>query len=426
MLAMPAESDLAVEQAQCGRADEYRRRKDTALLAIAFADIADSTALLETLGENRYDELRGAHNELVREIVEQDDAGSVVQFYGDGALAVFSEPSTAVERCLRLVRETQSRSPFRLRVGIDVGQVARKSREGTVLEVFGRHVNRAARIESLAEAGHVLASYSVYDFAVGWLRVLGVEWKALGVVTPKGFSDPVSIHEPFLPAGPGPQEPFPRATTMMYLVQETGGAEARHEVVPEGTMTRIASGPETVMATGITRVGPLPGTDFADLPPSRVGIGEDPLAHYLRLLGSKVARVRRSPLRWVRAFLGKCMAVPTLLWVDDYPANNSSLQELIEGCGCRVQNALDTDEAMERILAGPIDLIITDMGRGENPTAGLELLARVRGAGLRHPMAVFSSPRAVAEYGEEAQSLGAMVCTSGTVQLFDFLTQHIH
>jgi class 3 adenylate cyclase len=192
-------AELALEQAQCSRVDEYRRRKDTAVLAIAFADIADSTALLEQLGENRYDALRRQHNETVRGVVEEDEAGSLVQFYGDGALAVFSEPSTAVERCLDLV--SLERGPFRLRIGVDVGQVARRSRDGTVLEVFGRHVNRAARIESLAEPGHVLASYAVYDFSVGWLRSNGVEWRALGVATPKGFSEPVSIHEPFRVGG---------------------------------------------------------------------------------------------------------------------------------------------------------------------------------------------------------------------------------
>jgi class 3 adenylate cyclase len=169
------ESALSVGDVGRARTErEYRRRKDTAVLAIVFADIADSTALLEDLGEDRYDELREAHNHRVRGVVEQDDAGCVVQFYGDEALAVFSEPSTAVERSLRLVKATQDEHAFRLRVGIDVGQVSRNSNGGTVLEVFGRHVNRAARIQARAEPGHVLTSYSVYDFAVGWLRSAGV------------------------------------------------------------------------------------------------------------------------------------------------------------------------------------------------------------------------------------------------------------
>lgn len=417
---MPGLADLAVDRDQCERADAYRRRKDTAVLAIAFADVAGSTALLEELGENRYDDLREAHNQRVRAIVEEEDAGFVVQFYGDGALAVISEPSTAVERCLRLVGETELRSPLRLRIGIDVGQVARKRREGTVLEVFGRHVNRASRIGSLAEPGQVLVSYSVYDFSVGWLRGLGVEWEAHGLVTPRGFSDAVSIHEPLRP---GTERPRTSNESLLRLTgdgAEPPAAERRGTVMylsaEKSRMTRLAQ-PEGS--------DPLLETALADRPPSAVGAREDPLGHYVRALASKAAALRRSPRRRVRALLRRCAGLPTVLWVDDYPENNRILQALIEDCGCRVLNATDTDAAMASLRAAPVDLVITDMGRGQDPTAGLDLLSRMRDAELRKPSAVFASPRAVAEHGPDALGLGAIICTSGTVRLFEFLTREL-
>jgi len=115
------------------RTAEYRRRKDTAVLAIGFSDIVGSTDLLESMGEERYGNLLDGHKAQVERIVSRDDAGSVVQFMGDGALSVFSEPSTAVERCVELI---QSSAPFSLRIGLDLGQIAKRKAGGIVRDVF--------------------------------------------------------------------------------------------------------------------------------------------------------------------------------------------------------------------------------------------------------------------------------------------------
>ena len=56
-----------------------------------------------------------------------------------GALSVFSEPSTAVERSLE-VQRALAEHPFKLRIGLDMGQISVKSSFGIVADVFGRHV----------------------------------------------------------------------------------------------------------------------------------------------------------------------------------------------------------------------------------------------------------------------------------------------
>jgi CheY-like chemotaxis protein len=164
---------------------------------------------------------------------------------------------------------------------------------------------------------------------------------------------------------------------------------------------------------------------FNSLPPAVVRAGEDPLAHYLAQLESNGARFSRSPSRRLKALFGKASATPTVLWVDDHPENNRALRDLIEERGIRVRDASDTERAMALLRAEPVDLVITDMGRGDDPTAGLELLRAMRAERLRHPAAVFASMRAVAEYGAIALDVGAAECTAGTVKLFQFLAEHL-
>ena len=332
--------------------------------------------------------------------------------------------------------------------------MARRSRDGTVLEVFGRHVNRAARIESFAQPGHVLASYAVYDFSVGWLRSIGVEWRVLGVVTPKGFSKAVSIHEPFLPGGAGPQPPFfetqrPPLSTSRRAIRPARSrsskraiaraAVVREDVRPEGldreelfgalVGARGAPSPERSAPTETMMFRQAPAAamtaGFSTLPPPSVAPGEDPLTHYLDVLERNAARLRRSPLRKIRAVFGRGSSIPTVVWVDDHPENNRALRELIEQRGIRVRTALNTEGAMALLRIEIVDLVITDMGRGDDATAGLDLLRGMREEGIRRPVAVFASMRAVAEYGDMARELGAAECTAGTVELFRFLAEQI-
>jgi class 3 adenylate cyclase len=151
---------------------------------------------------------------MLHETIERDGSGAVVDRTGDGVLAVFAEPSAAVERGLRIQSRLRGHPHIRVRVGIDMGQVAQESRGGAILRVFGRHVNRAARIQRIARPGHVLLSAHVFDSAVGWLRTPDVAWHRHGEARLKGFTDPVSIVEVYDPRSCSPQlGPFDRAVS---------------------------------------------------------------------------------------------------------------------------------------------------------------------------------------------------------------------
>jgi len=98
-----------IDENTLAAAETYRQRKITSVLSIVFTDIANSTALREDLGERKYESLREEHDSFMASTIEDDDAGAIVKSTGDGVLAVFSEPSTAVEKLVHIQKENRNR-----------------------------------------------------------------------------------------------------------------------------------------------------------------------------------------------------------------------------------------------------------------------------------------------------------------------------
>jgi hypothetical protein len=69
-----------------------------------------------------------------------------------------------------------------------------------------------------------------------------------------------------------------------------------------------------------------------------------------------------------------------LLWVDDIPDNNSHEIETLRGLSVAIDLAQSTDAARDRLRAGAYDLVISDMTRGPDKEAGLELIPLAAGA----------------------------------------------
>ncbi len=183
--------------------DSFRQSRNTAVLTIMFTDIVGFTKLTEEKGEQYSNDLRHLHDQVLEEAITAGGAGVVIKHIGDAIMAVFSEPSTAVERALRiheglerLAAERTDIAPVVVRVGLDMGQV---TLEDTIdLDVFGRHVNRASRVEGLAGGGQVFMTYPVFDSARGWLAASAntqLKWRSHGRYRLKGVSAPVEIFE---------------------------------------------------------------------------------------------------------------------------------------------------------------------------------------------------------------------------------------
>ena len=188
----------AISSHDVHQTEVFRKTQDTAILVLMFLDMVSSTEIRETLGEEAFERLRDTKKDHLRAIIEQEEQGKLVKDLGDGYLAVFSVPGTAVKRALEIQERLHGDSEYQVRIGLDMGQVTQESIAGITHDVFGRHVNRAARIESLGEGGHILTSYPVWDSAKGWLKQdERIAWKRHGSYRLKGIADPQEIYEAY-------------------------------------------------------------------------------------------------------------------------------------------------------------------------------------------------------------------------------------
>lgn len=124
------------------------------LAAILFADIVDYTALMQADEETALSALQKFHTELKLQVPKNQ--GEIIQFYGDGCLAVFTSSVDAVV-CAKALQETfQSVPQVPVRIGLHAGDVVFRDQN-----VFGDAVNIASRIESMGISGSVLMSNNV-------------------------------------------------------------------------------------------------------------------------------------------------------------------------------------------------------------------------------------------------------------------------
>ncbi len=99
-----------------------------------------------------------------------------------------------------------------------------------------------------------------------------------------------------------------------------------------------------------------------------------------------------------------------ILWVDDSPENNSTLIRRLAKAGAEVVTELSTKAALAR-LDDPkqhFNVIITDMGRGDSPKAGLELLELLASRRFGGAKFVYSTSQLAHASQSEIRELGAV------------------
>lgn len=378
------------------RAEEYRRRKTTSVLAIVFTDIANSTALREQLGEVYYERLREEYDSGFSRIIENEEGGAVVKSTGDGALAVFAEPSTAVERCLQVQRELGGHPHFKLRIGIDMGQVSVKAAQGIVRDVFGRHVNRAARIESLAEPGHVLTSFHIFDCAVGWLKGGSIQWHNHGVAELKGFEDMTSVHEAYDTSCSSPQssKPFRKPDTVMFSCAARRDRPIRLGAVQWGALY------EELRTEPIT-IRPLTFTH-----------SENPYSDCSWHLATSVENL-----------IELVPETPSVLWLGGFRENSAREYTILRDAGCVLDVAVSTQDAQDRMMKKRYFAVVMALETDQDPAAMLALLRFRKAGGFATPVLVYGSPQAIAMYSDQASAEGSLLCTAGAISLLDGINQ---
>jgi class 3 adenylate cyclase/tetratricopeptide (TPR) repeat protein len=161
-------------------------------VTVLFTDVEGSTELAARAGDAAARDLLRATEELARTQVEAHD-GHEVKGLGDGLMVAFTSARRAVQCAVEMQRSFEERNlarpdeAVRLRIGLNTGEVIREQ-----ADLFGSTVNAAARIESRAEAGQILASESLRG-------VLGagsdIEFVDRGQFRLKGFAERWQLYE---------------------------------------------------------------------------------------------------------------------------------------------------------------------------------------------------------------------------------------
>ena len=152
-------------------------------LTIFFSDIQDFTGITEHLQPEQITRLL---NDYFTEMskVALAHGGTIDKFIGDAMLVFFGDPETRgdaedAKACLRMAIEMQHRiaglnaawrqtgieDPFRVRMGINTGfcNVGNfGSSDRMDYTIIGAEANLAARLQSIAEPGHIVVSYETY------------------------------------------------------------------------------------------------------------------------------------------------------------------------------------------------------------------------------------------------------------------------
>lgn len=196
-------SVLANTQQQDGRAVALLR-------ALLVADLVDSTALVERLGDARAAEVLRQHDRLARRLI-REHAGQEID-KTDGFLVMFERPVQAAAFALAYQRAlhelaTEPSQALRARVGIHVGEVMAwqnsaedVARGAKPIEVEGLAKPVAARLMGLALPGQVLLSATAHGLAQrahDELESVGFRphWRHHGDYSLKGVPEPVTVYE---------------------------------------------------------------------------------------------------------------------------------------------------------------------------------------------------------------------------------------
>jgi class 3 adenylate cyclase/tetratricopeptide (TPR) repeat protein len=169
-------------------------------LTILFADIRNSTGLIDSLGDPELGMRRlQPILDLMNEAVVRYD-GVVNKSQGDGVMALFGAPQPredhAVRGCLTAlgIQDGVNRlgdPDLQVRVGVHTGEVVVQAIEHGLYQTYdaaGATVHIANRLEQLASAGTILISKETYSAAKQFVEV-----EPLGPQTIRGIAAPIEI-----------------------------------------------------------------------------------------------------------------------------------------------------------------------------------------------------------------------------------------
>ena len=145
------------------------------LTSVLFADVVDSTALIDEIGDAAWRRLQAQFFENVQTVLSTQN-GSLIDTAGDGILARFDSPVAAVRAASALLLAA-GRIDLQLRAAVHTGEV-----EQTSNGLSGMAVHVGARVLAHAGPGEVLVTSSTRDLTLD----AGIDYEERGAVELKG------------------------------------------------------------------------------------------------------------------------------------------------------------------------------------------------------------------------------------------------
>jgi len=164
--------------------------RDPGIRTVLFTDIVDSTSLTQSLGDEAAMAMLDTHNTVVRKALG-DSSGREVKHTGDGIMASFLSPASAVKCAIQIQSElakhesNRGDQSVRIRIGAAAGEPVEQHND-----LFGCTVQLASRLCSAASPEQILVSNAIAELCLG----KGFSFQDIGEVTLKGFDQPVRAH----------------------------------------------------------------------------------------------------------------------------------------------------------------------------------------------------------------------------------------
>lgn len=154
------------------------------LATVLFSDLVGSTSEQARLGDEAWRVLMDRHDEICAAQVARH-GGKLVKFTGDGFLATFNSPTSALE-CAGALLEALSGLGLKVRFGAHTGEIETRGED-----ISGLGVVVASRIMDQANKGQILASDLVRQLMLGSF----CRFEDRGFQELKGFPDAWRLYE---------------------------------------------------------------------------------------------------------------------------------------------------------------------------------------------------------------------------------------
>jgi class 3 adenylate cyclase len=164
--------------------------RDPGIRTVFFTDVVNSTTLTQSLGDEAALAMLGIHDMIVRDALSAL-GGREIKHTGDGIMACFISPASAVRCAIQIQRELEKHAKakperaLKVRVGAAAGEPVEQHND-----LFGSTVQLASRLCAHAQPEQILVSNAIAELCLG----KGLQFEDLGEVTLKGFGYPMRAH----------------------------------------------------------------------------------------------------------------------------------------------------------------------------------------------------------------------------------------